>query len=359
MERLLAVWVEPLSIESPDGATWRDFARLVEALQILSPFSEAIRLGLCVIPVRGPSRFFGGEGAVLEAVAHTVRDVTGHEASLGVADGLFLAELAARSQRVVPVGASEAFRRAQPLDVLGRADLAATCARLGIRSVGAFADLAPAKVAERFSAAVVRLHRVARGEVGELAGQRDPRVTERLASVRGETQVGPRQGGFFGERTAGDERAAAAAHRVRRRLGAEGVVVAALRAGRAPEDRAVLVPFGASAEAERDEAPWPGQLRAPSPATTLARPVPVELRDANGAPLRVTSRGGLTGEPATLWFSHAIRRDVAWHAGPWPSLERWWALARSRAHLQLVLTSGEAVLLVAQSHRWWLVGIYD
>ena len=359
MERLLAVWVESLAVESPDGATWRDFAALVEALQILSPFTEAVRLGLCVIPVRGPSRFFGGEGAVLEAVVSTVRDVTGREASLGVADGLFLAELAAKSHRVVPVGQSEAFRRAQRLDVLGRADLAATCARLGIRSVGAFADLAPARVVERFSAPVVALHRVARGEVGELAGQRDPRIHERLAAVRGATPRGLEQGGFFGETTAGDERAAAAAHRVRRRLGAEGVVVAALRAGRVPEDRAVLVPWGAPVEAERDDAPWPGQLRAPSPATTLARPVPVELRDANGAPLRVAPRGGLTGEPATLWFSHAIRRDVAWHAGPWPSLERWWTLARPRAHLQLVLTTGEAVLLVAHSHRWWLVGIYD
>jgi hypothetical protein len=40
-------------------------------------------------------------------------------------------------------------------------------------------------------------------------------------------------------------------------------------------------------------------------------------------------------------------------------VERWWGLSRRRAHVQLVLASGEAVLLVAESSRWWLVGIYD
>ncbi len=358
MERLLGVWVAALSEEAPDGSSWRAFAALVEALGALSPFVEPVRLGLCVIPVRGPSRFFGGEDAVLDAVAQTVRDVTGCEPSLGVADGLFCAELAARSSRVVPAGRTEAFRRAQPLDALGRPDLSATCARLGIRRLGEFADLDPARVLGRFDAGVAHAHRVARGELAELDGQRDLRLLEHLARVRGQVLERAEQGGFFGESAAGDERASTAAHRVRRRLGPEGVVVATLRPGRVPEDRAALVPWGAPRSMASDDAPWPGRV-APAPASTLARPVAVELRDANGAPLRVSARGILSGEPATLWFSHRIRRDVAWHAGPWPSLERWWAHARPRAHVQLVLTSGEAVLLMAQSQRWWLVGIYD
>jgi nucleotidyltransferase/DNA polymerase involved in DNA repair len=357
MERLLAVWVPVLGDESPDGATLRTYLTLLDALVVLCPFTEPVRLGLYVLPVRGPSRFFGGEGAVLDAVTTTVHDVTGVESRLGVADGLFCAELAARRAVVVPRGATDAFRRAQSLDVLGRKDLATTCRRLGLHTVGAFADLDAARVAERFDGHALHLHQVARGEVGELSGQRDARLPARLARLRGETGVLGEQRGFFGQRGAGDDRAEAAAHRVRRRLGADAVVVASLRGGRGPEDRATLVPWG-SPTARRDDAPWPGQLRAPLPATTLAHPVAVELRDADGVPVRVSARGLLSATPVVAVLSRT-RREVVWFAGPWPIVERWWAAARRRAHLQVVLDTGEAALLVAESGRWWLTGIYD
>lgn len=359
MERLLAVWVPALAEEASDGSTLRAYLAVLDALVVLCPFTEAVRLGLYVLPVRGPSRFFGGEGAVLDAVAATVCDVAGVEARLGVADGLFCAELAARGGVVVPVGASDAFRRAQPLEALGRRDLATTARRLGIATVGGFADLERARVAERFDRGALTLHRLARGEIGELADQRDARLARRLRRLRGEDAVGDVQGGFFGQRGAGDDRAEAAAHRVRRRLGADAVVVATLRGGRGPEDRAALTPWGAPAAAHRASAPWPGQLRAPSPATTLAHPVAVGLRDAADEPVRVGSRGLLSATPATLVFSARLRRDVVWYAGPWPSVERWWVAVRRRAHLQVVLATGEAALVVAESDRWWLVGIYD
>jgi protein ImuB len=357
MERLLAVWVPALGDESPDGATLRTYLTLLDALSVLCPFTEPVRLGLYALPVRGPSRFFGGEGAVLDAVATTVADVTSVETRLGVADGLFCAELAARRAVVVPAGATEAFRRAQPLDVLGRKDLATTCRRLGLHTVGAFADLDAARVAERFDGHALHLHQVARGEVGELSGQRDARLAARLARLRGETGVLGEQRGFFGQRGAGDDRAEAAAHRIRRRLGADAVVVASLRGGRGPGDRAALVPWG-SPEARRDDAPWPGQLGAPLPATTLAHPVAVELRDDADEPVRVSARGLLSGLPAVAVLARA-RHEVVWYAGPWPIVERWWAAARRRAHLQVVLDTGAAVLLVAESGRWWLTGIYD
>ena len=359
MDRLLAIWIPSLAHESPDGSTLRDFQALLDALSVLCPFTEAVRLGLFVLPVRGPSRFFGGEEAVLEAVRDSVRSVLDDEPLLGVADGLFCAELAARAGVVVAVGASERFRRAQPLDVLGRKDLATTCRRLGLHTVGAFADLEPARVAERFNAHATHLHRVARGELSELAGQRDARLAARLRHSRGEHDAPDEQTGFFGQRGAGDDRAYAAAHRVRRRLGVDAVVVAALCGGRGPQDRATLVPWGSPESVVRDDAPWPGQLHAPSPATTLAHPVAIELRDADDQPVRMGSRGFLSAAPATLLLSRYARRDVVWHAGPWPSVERWWAVQRRRAHLQLVLATGEAVLLVAESSRWWLVGIYD
>jgi protein ImuB len=91
----------------------------------------------------------------------------------------------------------------------------------------------------------------------------------------------------------------------------------------------------------------------------LAHPVAVRLHDHDDAPVLMGARGMLSGEPATLLLTHYARRTVLWHAGPWPLVERWWVLARRRAYLQVVLTLGEAVLLVAEADRWWLVGIYD
>jgi hypothetical protein len=359
MEQLLAVWVEPLALEQPDGSTLRDTLVLLDALDALCPFSEVVRLGLYVLPLRGPSRFFGGDEAVMRLVRQCVLDVVGTEPKLGVAEGLFCAELAAQHELVVPLGSSNAFRRAQPLEVLGRKDLTTTCQRLGLHTVGAFADVDPARVGERFNRHALYLHRVARGELAEMEGQRDLRLPRRLAQLRGEEEFFEEQEGFFGQRGAGDDRADAAAHRVRRRLGAEAVVVASLRGGRGPEDRATLVPWGSPQANVRDLAPWPGQLAAPSPATTLAHPVPLQLRDAANRPVVLNTRGTLSAEPAAVIFSSPLRREIIWYAGPWPLVERWWLRHRRRAHLQMVLASGEALLVVAESSRWWLVGIYD
>jgi len=359
VERLLALWIEPLATEQPDGSTTRDTLALLDALSELCPFSEAVRLGLFVLPVRGPSRFFGGLDAVVCVVRQCVLDVVGAEPSLGVAEGLFCAELAAHEKVVVPLGASDAFRRSQPLSVLGRKDLATTCSRLGLHTLGAFADLDTARVAERFNKHALTLHAVARGELSELEGQRDLRLARRLAQLRGEEDLFEEQQGFFGQRGAGDDRADAAAHRVRRRLGADAIVVANLRGGRGPEDRATLVPWGSPQVSVRDLAPWPGQLGAPSPATTLAHPVPLQLRDGANRPVVMSARGSLSAEPTAVIFSSPLRREIIWYAGPWPLVERWWSRHRRRAHVQMVLASGEALLVVAESSRWWLVGIYD
>jgi nucleotidyltransferase/DNA polymerase involved in DNA repair len=356
VERLLCVYVEALAEEAPDGSTLRDYSTLLDALSLLCPFTEPVRLGLYALPVRAPSRFFGGEAAVLDVVAATVREVTGHDPSLGIADGLFCAEIAARERVLVAPGATPSFRRRQPLAALGREDLVTTCRRLGLHTVGAFADVERARVAERFNKNAVVLHQVARGELSELATQRDTKLLGRLGRLHG-AELSDVQLGFFGQR-GDDDRAHAAAQRVQSRLGAGGVVVASLRGGRVPEDRATLVPWGSPASPARDDAPWPGQLRSPSPATTLRVRQGVELHDGNAEMVRVSSRGLLSARPRTL-LSPEGRRDVIWHAGPWPSLEGWWGRSRRRAHLQLLLGGGEAVLLVAEAGRWWLVGLYD
>jgi hypothetical protein len=197
--------------------------------------------------MRGPSRFFGGEAAVMENVRATIV-LTGVEPSLGIADGLFCAETVCAARSRTRAGATESFRRSLPLSVLGRKDVATTCQRLGLHTVGSFADLDVARVGERFNKHALVLQRVARGELFELDGQRDLKLATRLRQLRGEDDARDEQLGFFGQRGAGDDRAEAAAHRVRRRLGADAVVVASLRGGRVPEDRATLVPWGSPEE---------------------------------------------------------------------------------------------------------------
>jgi len=52
MERLLAIWIKELSVEAPDGSTLRTTLSLIDALQVICPFTEVIRLGLFVLPIR-------------------------------------------------------------------------------------------------------------------------------------------------------------------------------------------------------------------------------------------------------------------------------------------------------------------
>jgi protein ImuB len=72
---------------------------------------------------------------------------------VGVADGLFAARLAARTGchgRLIEPGETPAFLAPLPLSVLERPDLVGVLERLGLRSLGELAALAPADVLGRF-----------------------------------------------------------------------------------------------------------------------------------------------------------------------------------------------------------------
>jgi len=358
MERLLALEVPALAVEAADGSTLRRTLALHDALTLLCPFTDVVRCDLFVLPLRGPSRFFGGEERVLAAVAEAVRTVLGVEGRLGVGDGLVVAALAARDGVVLAPGESASWFAAQPLAVLGHRGLTRSGPRLGFYTVGDFARVAPARVAERFDATVRHLHRVARGETNEWPGLRDPRVAPRLATLRHGTAHYDEQLGFFGQRGAAELRVDEAARRVRHRLGPDGVRVAYLRPGRRPEDRGELRPWGAPVPARDAQAPWPGGLPGPAPVTTLTRPVAVDLCDGEGRPVVYGRRGTLNTTPVTVVLG-SRRESISWWAGPWPLVERWWESPRRRAHAQLVCGSGMALLVAAEAGRWWLVGIYD
>jgi protein ImuB len=155
-------------------------------------------------------------------------------------------------------------------------------------------------------------------------------------------------------------RARRALVRVQGLLGPEAVRVPVLSGGRGPAERITLTPLGDQPVPNTDPGlPWPGQLPEPSPAVLLDDPV--ELLDAQGNPIRVTSRGTFSADPARL-----IVRDrddqLRWWAGPWPVDERWWDpdLGKGRtARAQIMLEGERAFLLCYRQRRWYLEGSYE
>jgi protein ImuB len=107
--------------------------------------------------------------------------------------------------------------------------------------------------------------------------------------------------------------------------------------------------------------PWPGRLPKPAPALVLAQPLAAVVVDAAGAPVGVSARLELTGEPAGLLIENGRPVEIAGWAGPWPVDERWWAPveARRRARFQIGLADGRAFLLSLSDGHWAVEAIYD
>ncbi|HVE93580.1 MAG TPA: hypothetical protein VNB24_01575 [Acidimicrobiales bacterium] len=172
-------------VSADPGRDARAFEPVVAAVETICPRVEIVRPGVLALASRGPSRYFGGDDALAELVQRTAPTPLsragfisserqkparlGLGPGVGIADDVFPASLAARQARggacVVPPGAdaSAAFLAPFPVDVLGDAALADLLRRLGLRTLGAFADLDVGAVLGRFGAAGAAAHRQARG----------------------------------------------------------------------------------------------------------------------------------------------------------------------------------------------------
>ncbi|WP_433289733.1 DNA polymerase Y family protein [Pseudonocardia sp. CA-142604] len=147
----------------------RAFEPVVAAAEELAPGVEVVRPGLVALAAQGPVGWFGGEQAAAEKLVDQVAARTGVECQVGVADGLFAAVLAARRGLAVAPGDTPAFLA--PLGVeeldrepdVDRSELVGLLRRLGLRSLGALAELDAEDVASRFGADAVLCHRLARG----------------------------------------------------------------------------------------------------------------------------------------------------------------------------------------------------
>ena len=324
MERLVVIWCPELLEEGAKGEEARRFARVLARAGELCPWVHPVRLGVCALPARGPARFFGGEEAVVSRLAETVDEEA--EATIGVADGLFAAVLAARAELIVPPGGTADFLAPWSVATLARPDLAVTLQRLGVTILGQLAALPAANISDRFGADAAACHAVARGESGELAGLRDRTIERRLRVARGEdpdrgdAPPPPSQPGFFGGASEADARAARSFVRVQERLGVEAVLMGRLRGGRDPAGQSVLVPWG-SPDTETGAAagaPWPGRLPPPAPSDVLRVAAP-RRGGRRGRPCRrgqragVAHRGGraAVGRRRPLAAGHGVGRSLA------------------------------------------------
>ncbi len=143
----------------------RAFEPVVATVEEFCPRVEVVRPGMCAIGARGPARYFGGERALAQKITQAVagRGVT---CRTGVADGMFAAQLAARTGGegiVVPPGGARRFLAPHPAGLLEHAELANLLAQLGIHTLGDFAALPAQDVLARFGAVGAIAHRLAGG----------------------------------------------------------------------------------------------------------------------------------------------------------------------------------------------------
>jgi len=174
--------------------------------------------------------------------------------------------------------------------------------------------------------------------------------------------VGAEQGRLWGQAAGADLRAQRAVHRVQGLLGPEAVLAARVQGGREVRDQVHLVPWGEERPPERRvDAPWPGRLPPPAPATVLPAPVAVQLCGTDGRRVEVDARLGMSADPAVVWWPDGTSQTaVTGWAGPWPVVQRWWGDTPHRAvYLQATLEDGRAVLLALTDGAWALEALYD
>ena len=95
----------------------RAFEPVARAVEVLTPRLVIDRPGVLAFPTRGPSRYFGGDDALVATVLEALGPVGVDDARAGVADGGFAARLAARRDLVVPSGGTPAFLAPWPVAV--------------------------------------------------------------------------------------------------------------------------------------------------------------------------------------------------------------------------------------------------
>jgi protein ImuB len=166
-------------VEHTPDADARAFEPVLTRIEDLSPGVAPIRPGLAALTV--PARYYGGEAEAAAVLTEAlVGDLGVWDVRCGIADGVFAAEQAARRAAVqdclvVEPLQSAAFLAHLSVDVFDDAEFAGLLHRLGVHTLGDFAQLPAADVHTRFGVDGATRHRLARGiEVTSVARRAVP-----------------------------------------------------------------------------------------------------------------------------------------------------------------------------------------
>lgn len=185
----------------------RAFEPVMAAIEALVPGVQLMRPGLCAVRVRGAARYYGGERAAGLVLAGRADEEGAGGARVGIADGVFTADQAARrtdSVRIIAPGDAAGFLAPLGIGLLDDPHVVTLLGRLGIRTLGDFATLAADDVLTRFGPAGGRLHALASGrDSWPLVPRTPPR--DLGAAVQFEPALDRVDQVAFGVRTAAEE----------------------------------------------------------------------------------------------------------------------------------------------------------
>lgn len=151
----------------------RAFEPVLTAIEELMPGVQPLRPGVCAIRVRGPAAYYGGEEEAALWLLDQLDELGVPGTRIGIADGVFTAEQAARQRfpqriRVVPAGTAAEYLTPLPVGVLddssaNEASVVTLLRRLGVYTLGDFAALDAGDVRDRFGEQGARLHALSGG----------------------------------------------------------------------------------------------------------------------------------------------------------------------------------------------------
>lgn len=144
----------------------RAFEPILAAVEQIMPGVQLLDPGSCAVRVKGPARYFGSEAHAAEVLLRSVDTLSAAPGRIGIADGIFAAEQAARLAdrvRIIQAGASAQFLASVDLAALQQPALTILLENLGLKTLGDFAALAPLNVRNRFGPEGAQAHLLARG----------------------------------------------------------------------------------------------------------------------------------------------------------------------------------------------------
>jgi len=162
----------------------RSFEPVLTAIEAMMPGVQLLRPGTCAIRSRGPARYYGGEKPAALALVALLDQLGIPGARVGVADGPFTAEQAARLPvggptarsrvHIVPEGTSAEFLAPLPVSLLDSPALVTLLRRLGVNTLAEFSALPVNDVRGRFGESGAHLHALASGLDSRPVTQRIP-----------------------------------------------------------------------------------------------------------------------------------------------------------------------------------------